>query len=298
LASGPLAKNLQHAISSWHREGSWKLNRMTSLIYAIGDIHGRSDLLAKLIEFVENHSKRPGRQPRVFFLGDIVDKGPDSRGAMDIVCETLRRWPESRLLLGNHDFMFLDAMTNRRLVGGWLRNGAATTLRSYFGYDVQSLDDLIKLKSLFPEHFHVLSKACEVLIDGRYAFVHAGIDPSVPMYAQDRNILLQTRKPFLDHVGPLSHIVVHGHSPVEPPRPVITENRISLDTDAWQTGVLTTAVIDTETDRVEFFATDSDGQVTSLEPVLLDRGYGTISGFVLNSCDTRQTISADQACLV
>ncbi|MEH2469180.1 UDP-2,3-diacylglucosamine pyrophosphatase LpxH [Nitrobacteraceae bacterium AZCC 2161] len=88
---------------------------MTSLIYAIGDVHGRSDLLAKLIEFVEHHSKRSERQRRVYFLGDIVDKGPDSRGAMDLVCETLRRWPESRLLLGNHDFLFRDAMTKQRL---------------------------------------------------------------------------------------------------------------------------------------------------------------------------------------
>jgi serine/threonine protein phosphatase 1 len=254
---------------------------MTSLIYAIGDVHGRSDLLAKLIEFVDCHSKRSGRQPRVFFLGDIVDKGPDSRGAMDIVCETLRRWPESRLLLGNHDFMFSDAMTKQRLVWSWYKAGAATTLHSYFGYDDQSPDDLANMKELFPRHFDVLSKACEVVIDGRYAFLHAGIDPSVPMYAQDRNILLQTREPFLDHVGPLSHIVVHGHTPLTPPRPVVTENRISLDTDAWITGILSMAVIDTEMDHIECFSTNSDGQVTSVKPVLLDRGYGTVSGVAL-----------------
>ena len=118
----------------WRREGKLETESMTSIIYAIGDVHGRSDLLARLIEFIDDHSTRSGRKPRVFFLGDIVDKGPDSRGAMDIVCETLRRWPKSQLLLGNHDFMFLDAMTNQRLVWGWYRNGAATTLRPYFGY--------------------------------------------------------------------------------------------------------------------------------------------------------------------
>lgn len=172
--------------------------------------------------------------------------------------------------------MFLDAITNQRLVGGWYRNGAASTLRSYFGYDDPSATELTNLKALYPEHFNVLSKACEIVIDGRYAFVHAGIDPFVGIYAQDRNIILQTRKPFLDHVGPMSHIVVHGHSPVETTRPVVTENRISLDTDAWQTGVLTMVVIDTETDDVEFFATDSGCKVTAVEPVVTDRGFGTV----------------------
>jgi serine/threonine protein phosphatase 1 len=76
------------------------------MIYAIGDVHGRSDLLSQAIQFIEQHSLCAKIEPRVFFLGDIVDRGPDSRGAMDIVVNTLKRWPNSRLILGNHDKMF------------------------------------------------------------------------------------------------------------------------------------------------------------------------------------------------
>lgn len=255
---------------------SLEISNTMSIIYAIGDVHGRSDLLKTIIGFIEDHAKCSESKPRVYFLGDIVDKGPDSRGAMDIVCETIRRWPGSRLIIGNHDFLFLDAMTNQRLVWGWYQRGASTTLLSYSGYDDHTNGDLAELKALHPEHFQVLSKASEIALEGRYAFIHAGIDPSVSIYAQERNVLLQTRTKFTDHVGPLSHIVVHGHSPLNPPRPVVTENRISLDTDAWQTGVLSIAAIDTETDKIEFFATTPDGHVTEIEPVRLDRGFGTV----------------------
>ncbi len=80
-------------------------------IYAIGDVHGRADLLHRIVAFVHEDALNRGCRPRVFFLGDIVDKGPDSCGAMNTVCDTIRRWPGSRLILGNHDYMFRDALT-------------------------------------------------------------------------------------------------------------------------------------------------------------------------------------------
>jgi serine/threonine protein phosphatase 1 len=107
-------------------------------------------------------------------------------------------------------------------------------------------------------------------------FVHAGIYPAVPLDRRDRNVLLQVREKFTDLVEPLPHIVVHGHSRQDPPRPVVTENRISLDTNAWQSGILSMAVIDTKTDFIEFFATSPDGNVSAVEPVRLDRGFGIV----------------------
>jgi serine/threonine protein phosphatase 1 len=249
---------------------------MTSTAYAIGDVHGRSDLLATVIEFIREHSQRREREPRVFFLGDIVDRGPDSRGAMKIVCETLKRWPESRLLLGNHDLLFRDAMTKQILVEHWFKSGAAATLKSYVGdYPDYSLDEMIEIGERFPDHLIALRDAAIILPVGRYVFVHAGIDPSVPLSDQELNVCLQARTKFTEHVGLLSHVVVHGHTPLDPPRPVITENRISLDTNAYHSGVLSMAVIDTEGDEVEFFSTAEDGLVRSVAPVLLDRGLGT-----------------------
>jgi len=251
---------------------------MTSTVYAIGDVHGRADLLGSLIDFIDQHTKSNGIEPRVFFLGDIVDRGPDSREAMEIVCATLRRWPQSRLLLGNHDQLFLDAMTSQIYVEKWFANfGGAKTLASYLGDGTHYWpDEITSIGERFPELLSVLGNAPTILPVGRYVFVHAGIDPSVPLTEQNRNVLLQVRTKFTDFVGPLSHIVVHGHSRQDPPRPVVTENRISLDTDAWQTGILSMAVIDTETDFIEFFATTPDGNVSAVEPVRLDRGFGSV----------------------
>lgn len=250
---------------------------MTSTVYAIGDVHGRADLLASLIDFISEHARSNGIEPHVLFLGDIVDRGPDSREAMEIVCETLRRWPKSHLLLGNHDLLFWDAMTSQRFVEHWFKLGGISTLASYLGDGTHYEHyEMAEIGERFPKHLSVLKNAPTILPMGRYVFVHAGIDPSVSLTQQDRNVLLQVRTKFTDLVGPLSHIVVHGHTTQDPPQPVVTENRISLDTDAWVTGILSMAVIDTETDRIEFFATNPEGDVTAIEPVRLDRGFGTV----------------------
>lgn len=251
---------------------------MTSIVYAIGDVHGRADLLASLIDFISQHARSHGIEPRVFFLGDIVDRGPDSREAMEIVCETLKRWPGSRLLLGNHDQLFLDALTSQIYVERWFRDlGGIKTLASYLGEGTHYWPhEITSIGERFPELLSVLRSAPTILPVGRYVFVHAGIDPSVSLTKQDRNVLLQVRTKFTDLVGPLSHIVVHGHSRQNPPQPVVTENRISLDTDAWVTGILSMAVIDTETNKIEFFATSPEGHVGAIEPVRLDRGFGTV----------------------
>ncbi|MFC0243239.1 metallophosphoesterase [Rhodopseudomonas telluris] len=262
------------------------LLNLQSTVCAIGDVHGRSDLLESLIKFIDEHSAETRRCPRVYFLGDIVDRGPDSRGAMDIVCETLKRWPESRLLLGNHDFMFRDALTEQRFVEDWFMRGAATTFTSYLGYSGRfTFDHLNEIKERFENHLEVLQSASFSEVLGRYLFVHAGIDPNRPTDDQKLSDLLQIRGPFLDHVGRLSHVVVHGHSPLAPPLPVATENRISLDTNAVYTDVLTMALIDTDSNRMDFYSTDQSGAVRATAPLLVDRGLG-----VACNCPTHQKV--------
>ena len=251
------------------------LLNLKSTVCAIGDVHGRSDLLNSLIEFLDERSAETRYRPRVYFLGDIVDRGPDSRGAMDIVCETLKRWPESRLLLGNHDFMFRDSLTEQRFVEDWFARGAATTLTSYLGYsDCFTFDDLREIKERFGDHLEVLQSASLSEVLGRYLFVHAGVNPTRSLDDQNLSDLLQVRAPFLHYVGHLSHVVVHGHSPLTSPIPVVTENRISLDTNAAATGVLTMAMIDTKSKRMEFYSTDQNGTVRATVPTLFDRGFG------------------------
>jgi serine/threonine protein phosphatase 1 len=116
---------------------------VSRLTYAIGDVHGRADLLQPLLAFIASDAVRRGQEPRVIFLGDIVDRGSDSRGAMELVASTLKRWPSSRLLLGNQDDYFLHVVTedapDERILALWLRNGGTTTLESY--YPLGDLDD-------------------------------------------------------------------------------------------------------------------------------------------------------------
>lgn len=251
---------------------------MQSAIYAIGDVHGRSDLLARLIDFIGKHVHETGRNPQIFFLGDIVDRGHDSLGAMEIVRKTIDRWPGSRLFLGNHEKMFIDMLESpddEGLKRKFVRNGGVPTLVSYVGYDgPYSLEEIAGIATRFQDHMLLMKNASRIETVGRFAFVHAGIDPRVHIYEQDEEDLMWIRERFLDHVGPLSHIVVHGHTMLEPTLPVVTENRISLDTGAYHSGVLSMAVIAPETGAVEFYATHSDGSIQAVEPVLLDRGYG------------------------
>lgn len=238
---------------------------VSRLTYAIGDVHGRSDLLRSLLAFIATDAEHRGQEPRVIFLGDIVDRGPDSRGAMDLVGKTLKRWPSSRLLLGNHDDHFLHVVTedvpDERILALWLRNGGDATVTSYdFMGDLEAARATVRID--FANHLDLLRSASLIEIDGPFAFVHAGIDPMRPMDAQDRKDCLTIRQGFLDHEGPLSHTVVHGHSITESLMPEMAGHRIALDTGAYRTGRLTALIIDPAADGLEFACTDPSGGIS------------------------------------
>lgn len=233
---------------------------VSRLTYAIGDVHGRADLLRPLLDFIASDAERRGQEPRVIFLGDIVDRGPDSRGAMDLVASTLQRWPSSRLLLGNHDDYFFHVMTedvpDERILALWLRNGGDATVTSYdFMGDLDTARTAIRID--FADHLDLLRSASLIETDGPFAFVHAGIDPARSIDTQDRKDCLTIRQGFLDHAGPLSHIVVHGHSITDSKLPEVVGSRIAIDTGAYGTGRLTALIIDPATDVIEFACTQS-----------------------------------------
>jgi len=143
---------------------------------------------------------------------------------------------------------------------------------SYIGYDgPYSPEEVADISVRFQDHIILMRNASRIEIVGKYAFVHAGIDPRIAISEQNEKDLIWIRERFLDHIGPLSHIVVHGHTMLEPTLPVVTENRISLDTGAYHSGVLSMAVIAPETGVVEFYATHCDGSVQGVEPVFLER---------------------------
>lgn len=194
---------------------------------------------------------------------------------MDLVASTLKRWPASRLLLGNHDDYFLRSVSedipDARVLEVWLNNGGVDTLTSYepFG-DLE--DARMTVRTDFDDHLDLIRSASLIETDGPFAFVHAGIDPAKPVDAQDRNDCLTIRRGFLDHTGPLSHRIVHGHSITGSKLPEVAGNRIAIDTGAYGTGRLTALIIDPATDALEFACTVQSGDriaVQAVSPMLL-----------------------------
>lgn len=225
-------------------------------IYAIGDIHGRSDLLEPLLARIEEHiSLSPSARPIIVFLGDYVDRGPSSRQVIDRLVQ-LTESREAVFLKGNHEEYLLKFLENSSFLSSWLRLGGLDTLRSYglaptnhrgvLGQEllamslIQVLNDsghLDFLRSLRP------SFAC-----GDYFFAHAGVRPGVPLDQQKEKDLLEIRGEFLRYQSDFGKIVVHGHTAVL--KPEVHSNRINVDTGAYATGKLTCLVIDD--DQLQF----------------------------------------------
>jgi serine/threonine protein phosphatase 1 len=217
------------------------------LLYAVGDIHGRLDLLRSLLEQIEAdaHTRAEARVCSLVFLGDYVDRGPDSRG---VIAELLTRQPQTfdtHFLKGNHEALLLDFLEDARQLDQWLVNGGEATMRSY-GVDTDGLErggarpEMWRraFAEMLPRsHLHFFRNLKLSISFGDYLFVHAGVRPGVPLSRQSEADLIWIRNPFLDHAGSYGRIVVHGHTPEE--LPVVRPNRIGIDTGAVFTDRLT-----------------------------------------------------------
>lgn len=219
-------------------------------VYAIGDIHGRGDLFAVLKDAIEEDARdaeADGKDVLVILLGDLVDRGPDSAG----VIETARKWRKQRdvrILMGNHEEMFLDSFQNKETLRHFMRHGGRETLMSY-GVDKKtftkaSLAELqLVLNEVVPEkHRKFVSKFEDMVLVDDYLFVHAGIEPGVSLEDQKKRHLRWIREPFLSHKGSHGPVVVHGHTITEDP--VDAGNRIGIDTGAYSSGRLTALVLE------------------------------------------------------
>lgn len=214
-------------------------------IYAIGDIHGRFDLLEDLLAKIEADSAtRPETETMLLFLGDLIDRGPESAQ----VVERLRRLKAAganvRLLLGNHEEVFLTSLSGDvKALKFFCRIGGQETVLSYgfteeeyrqLGYD-ELLEQLIA--RVPPEHRAFLETFEDMIIVGDYAFVHAGVRPETALAEQKISDLRWIRGDFLSHRKPLEKIIVHGHSITDDVEE--TAHRIGLDTGAYASGKLT-----------------------------------------------------------
>ncbi|MGO6875432.1 metallophosphoesterase [Rhizobium ruizarguesonis] len=214
-------------------------------VYAIGDVHGRADLLRPLLDAIADHAG--DQSPIVIFLGDIIDRGPDSKEALELVDEAFDRFPGSRLVLGNHDeylLLALEGLLTETDIAIWLEgNGGRATVQSYLPGNSPSVQQFAAFVHEYYGHHHALLKqAVGKVVIGSHCFVHAGVRPGVTLDMQNSSDLRWIRDEFLDHHGEFEKIIVHGHTPTKTDLPEIRSNRICIDTGAYATGRLTAAV--------------------------------------------------------
>lgn len=216
------------------------------LAYAIGDIHGRADLLAALEpEIQADAARRPPGRRLLVYLGDYVDRGHESRQVLDRLLQGPPAGFEAIYLKGNHEAAMLDFLVDPAVGPGWLQYGGDATLLSYgvrpnqFPMNREGMIRLqAELRRCLPDrHLSFLRGLALRHIEGDYAFVHAGVRPGLSVGQQSEDDLLWIRDPFLTWPDPLDKIIVHGHSITEEPE--IRINRIGIDTGAFATSRLT-----------------------------------------------------------
>lgn len=219
-------------------------------LFAIGDIHGRLDLLRELLAEIEQTAgKAAFEQKIIVFLGDYVDRGASSRGVIEaLIAGPLPGFKTVRLL-GNHEEMFMSFLEDPSGGEAWLANGGDATSESYgvdiAGYlgrkDLPGLHDA--LREVVPaEHRHFLRTLSSHYAEGDYFFAHAGIRPGIPLEKQDSQDLIWIREPFLSSKKNHGKVVVHGHSVTYEPEEYPSDekvSRIGIDTGAYLTGRLT-----------------------------------------------------------
>jgi serine/threonine protein phosphatase 1 len=230
-------------------------------IYAVGDIHGRSDLLTKLLKDLQADALGGAYkgQPILIFLGDYIDRGLQSKEVIDILMGELVSPFETYFLKGNHEAAMLQFLREPSAGPRWAEFGGAETLASYgvrtprsrMASEEWAVASAELARVLPPEHLRFLARLQVSVRLGDYLFVHAGVRPGVDLDRQSEYDLLWIRDEFLNDSRPLGVTVVHGHTPAT--RPYRDARRVGVDTGAYITGRLTAARF--EHDTIEFLAT-------------------------------------------
>jgi serine/threonine protein phosphatase 1 len=212
-------------------------------VYAVGDLHGRDDLLGDLAGLIERDCANAPGEVVTIFLGDYVDRGPDSAAVVERLATG--RFPTPlRALRGNHEAVLLEFLDDPAALGFWREYGGLETLHAY-GVDVSKAmrgQNYEEARAAFlaalPASHRAFLVATELSATiGDYFFCHAGVRPGAPLSAQAEEDLLWVRDGFLSYERSFGKIVVHGHTPVASPE--IRANRINIDTGAFATSRLT-----------------------------------------------------------
>lgn len=219
--------------------------------YVVGDIHGRLDLLDRLLAIVAEDSADCALETRLVFVGDYVDRGSHS---MQVIERLLELPPQTCFLRGNHDQAVLDFLSDAAFYRTWKNYGAQETLLSY-GVRPPRFDDaqeIAEVRDRFAQNLpasHVkFLQDLELFVEiGDYFIVHAGVRPGIDLKAQNAADMLWIRDDFLFSNRNFGKVVVHGHTPTD--TPVSRENRIGIDTGAYATGRLTALVLEKSSRR-------------------------------------------------
>ena len=202
-----------------------------SMTYVIPDIHGRYDLLCDGL--AEIAARAAGKTSVIVAIGDYVDKGPDSREVIDRLLSGVGEGFSLVALKGNHDAMMVDALRDPAKMAAWIAKGGDAALASYGG-DPTAVPQT---------HIDWLDGLRLMHIDAHRLYVHAGVDPEIPLDRQSEETLLWKRYPTGYAAGFGNLHVVHGHDN-DPEGPLLYEGRTNLDTLAWRTGRLTIGIFD------------------------------------------------------
>lgn len=218
------------------------------MVYAVGDIHGRADLLDKMLDAIEVDGAFRDEHKTLVFLGDYVDRGANSKAVIERLSTLSQPGWSYVFLRGNHDQVMEDFLRDAETLYDWRDFGGLETLLSY-GVRPQTFDSEIAfaimrsaLDAAMPAHhrefFDRLQNSYTV---GDYFFVHAGIRPGLPLKRQMTDDLLWIRNEFLDYPGRMEKIIVHGHTPQD--HAALSGYRIGLDTGAYATGLLSAVAL-------------------------------------------------------
>ncbi len=228
-------------------------------LYAIGDIHGRMDLLARLIEQIDADAATlpEGAKAQIIFLGDYIDRGLQSRDVIEYFASGALDRYDPVYLLGNHEEALLRFLQEASFGTQWTRYGGGETLYSY-GFappntraSLNSHEEMAKVREAWnklwtdfrerlPEtHLSFLQSLKTYHVAGDYIFVHAGLRPGLGLEKQSQRDMLWIREEFLDDATPFDYLVVHGHTPED--AIYRDDRRIGLDTGAFLTGRLSAA---------------------------------------------------------
>ena len=214
-------------------------------VYAIGDVHGRNDLLKKLLDkIIKDDGERDSAESEIIFLGDLIDRGPDSAGVIDTAMQARDIFGNVRFLMGNHEEVYLAAAAGdeksvrffNRIGGRETILSYEITMKEYMELDMTQLAQ--RIPELFPQdHIDFIAGFEDQISIGDYAFVHAGIRPGVPLSEQRQKDLRWIREEFLSAQEAHEKIIVYGHTINDDV--VETGTRIGIDTGAYYSEKLT-----------------------------------------------------------